>query len=799
MNANAQDFDPNRVANKGGGGFETQYTPSHYDPSAMSPNTYGGMQETSGGAYYDPSTGFQPDYNAYYPPETAAFTAASDTLPWNEQIAEPQESLLPGCYYPTVPNVLQPQLYGAPISAVAYDNEYEAIYVTSQSQSYSRTKRDSMMAVHSTLDGMLYSSCAAHPEASASTLQTIYNVFYRSPTSSTASTTSGRTSVPGHAFQPFGTDNTTTHGGMYSKYQLGVTTLLPMKGYVASVSPSAVRIHTHGGLCVSDVDIEGMVAGTMHPGHVHISVGGVAIGKHSSHVHCMDLYQNLRVVSSTSFRSSVSINFGVMCMATNHDKQTMVAGCSDGTLRLLDGSFRSRRSNELAQVKSHAAGVSNVAVSRDGNLVCTTGFASRCSASGNTVPYAFPDQNVLIYDVRYLGRGGILHPFSAVNGGPRLVSFIPDVPDQPSNRVLVASGQAKGGIQIMTPFDTSAGTDFLVPQLSHRETITSLHVSEQFLAIGTSQCNVLQYEMAGYVQEQQQHAEGASSSMYGVNVPEFIPSSGGYGGGVTASSSGIQGAALVEKKPLVLPSYVPELPAMSMDPSLLQSTGDAGMRNGAKEKLKSIFTAYTMCVDPTISKNDEHSAFNAFCNSILLTTPKRNVSNQLLTAASKFDGDAMSSIMTCNVGVDLFETEQSRKGKDGGLPNPNRLLHSKKLSAICYEKSEASQGGRRQANQRGGGRPEDGSDDEADNNGIPKRYRKTLKPSHSKGAAFSHAQYNDTGLWPGWDYPSSMPNAYAPPVLLWLYFVPEIRSMLMSRQFDRAGKRKCPNCVNDLL
>ena len=42
------------------------------------------------------------------------------------------------------------------------------------------------------------------------------------------------------------------NGSVYSKHQLGVTTLMPIKGYVASVSPSAVRVHTHGGLCVSD-------------------------------------------------------------------------------------------------------------------------------------------------------------------------------------------------------------------------------------------------------------------------------------------------------------------------------------------------------------------------------------------------------------------------------------------------------------------------------------------------------------------------------------------------------------------
>lgn len=782
MNPNAQGFDPSRLGSSSSVSGGISRYPQQY--SGMQQHSLYDEQE-SGGAY-DPSTGYQP---AFYSQQTSAVGAYNNHDAWASDTI-PQD----GSYYPTVPNVLQPQLYGAPISALGYDEEYEAIYVTSQTQSLKRNTRASMMATHSTLDGMLYSACAVHPEASPFALDAVYESFYRYPSSYTAST--NNMNIPSHAYQPFGSENSV---GGYSKYHLGVTTLMPMKGYVASVSPAAVRVHTHGGLCISDAEIEGMVAGCLLPGHVHVSVGGVAIGKYSSHVHRMDMYQNLRVVSSTSFRtdSADSTAFGVMCMAANEEKQTLVAGCSDGTLRLLDGSFRSRgRTSELAKVKSHSAGVSNVAVSPDGNLVCTTGFASR-SPSNATVPYAYTDHNVYIYDVRYLGRGGILHPFSAVNGGPRLCSFIPDVADQPTNRVLVASGQNKGGIQIITPFDTTGATDFLVPQLAHRETMTALHVSGQYLAIGTSQSNVLQYEMAGWTP---QGMEEATSSSLGANAPEFIPGGGGYIGTTGTSSSSLSGMNVpTEKKPLVLPPYTPEPPAMSIDPSILQSTGDPGMRTGASDRLKSIFTAYTMLADP---KMDQHSAFASFANTILLApAPKRNVSKKLLMSSSKMDGDVMSSVMTSDLGVDLFENEKKDKNKqDEGLPNPNRTLHSKKLSTLCYEKSEAratTQGSRGRRNQNKAaasqrGRPDGGSGVGESDDGIPKRYRMTVKPSHSsRGATFSHAQYNDTGLWPGWDYPPSMPNAYAPPVLLWLYFVPEIRSAMMTRQFDRAGKRKC--------
>ena len=42
----------------------------------------------------------------------------------------------PGFYYPL--EGLEPQIFGAPVSALAYDQEYEAIFVASETQSLSR-------------------------------------------------------------------------------------------------------------------------------------------------------------------------------------------------------------------------------------------------------------------------------------------------------------------------------------------------------------------------------------------------------------------------------------------------------------------------------------------------------------------------------------------------------------------------------------------------------------------------------------------------------------------------------------
>jgi hypothetical protein len=56
----------------------------------------------------------------------------------------------------------------------------------------------------------------------------------------------------------------------------------------------------------------------------------------------------------------------------------------------------------------------------------------------------------------------------------------------------------------------------------------------------------------------------------------------------------------------------------------------------------------------------------------------------------------------------------------------------------------------------------------------------TLRPSFKSGASFDHAEFNNTGIFPGWDYAPTMPNAFAPPVLMLMYFNPVLRSTVFS-------------------
>jgi len=378
-----------------------------------------------------------------------------------------------GCYYPVSP--VMPPWGTAPVTAIAFDNKYDAMYLASTTMSNGRPTavrlktdphqpnydRHAMLSVHNThptVNGMLYASVAGHPEASSNALMSIYSCLYgfsHNTTPATATTTNrntigtgGRTTtttttssssrsrtatqVPAHAYKPvYGRTNSSTPGMDLSKaiiggtfvggkntFHMGVNTLLPLSGHVASVSPADVRIHAKGGLQMADSPLEGMLCGTLHPDPSshgcqegdqvppasHIVVGGIMHGENRRHqLHCMDVWQGLQIVNSRKFNdrdyeiSSPGVPLGITALATSNSRGSIVAGCSDGKIRFLDGSLR-----EVAKIRGHASSVNDVAVSDDGMLIATTGYGYRPKDSASL--YACPDPNVLIFDIRYLGE-----------------------------------------------------------------------------------------------------------------------------------------------------------------------------------------------------------------------------------------------------------------------------------------------------------------------------------------------------------------------------------------------------------
>jgi hypothetical protein len=656
------------------------------------------------------------------------------------------------------------------------------------------------MVTHNLADGVLYSSVASHPQAPAKVLNSIYKSIYGEP-----SAPAQRRQIAKHAYQPpYGrTDPALPDMGTGNSAQMGVTTLIPMQeGNVASVSPSGVRVHAIGGLQMADHHMEGMLAGTPHPnsvqsGHVtFLTVGGMALGKSSDggimgseqHLHSMDLWQGLRIVTSHSLdrntrQGGTSSKIAVTALATSHSRGCIAAGCSDGYLRLVDN-----RNRDMAKIKSHMGGVVDVAVSQDGSLVATTGYGSSALRSQGSPLYGFPDPTILINDIRYLGRGGFPHPFAGLRGGPRFVSFLPEMEGQPSNRLLVGSGQAGGGLQIIAPFqDDAESTNFILPPLDQGESITCLCVSEDKLALGSSRGRVLQYQMAGY---QPKTSLLDSIATHGT----FIPSRGIGAGLSVGSRNKSTDVVKVEKLPLVVPPFQPRPPPVSIDANILLKE-DHASRLGRTDNIKSIFGTYLLTKDPLVSALGDPSerSFNWFrpwVTSPILAQSSLLVSSSLKDKASH-TVDFMQTVPTSDLGIDVFDDHRPKKIKDrerkkkAPLQNPNKFLYTNDLYKLSYEESlnRAKRYGHRG---RRDGKHSGSDSEDGDLLKIPNRYRLMLRPTHRLAASFNHAEYNQTGLIPGFDYPITMPNAFVPPVLLLLFFIPELREAALNAQFGPA-------------
>lgn len=397
---------------------------------------------------------------------------------------------------------------------------------------------------------------------------------------------------------------------------------------------------------------------------------------------------------------------------------------------------------ECAHVPSHAGGVVNIATR--GNLIATTGYSSKGpSSSGSNVSgssigtYAFPDEHVLIYDIRFLGRGGIAHPFSGGKGGPHFLSFIPGMGSESSSgdhRLLVASGQMGGGLQILTPFDSlsdtgeltgsGGGVDYFHPPLDTGEMMTTMSVVGRDMAVGTSYGHVHSYRMAGYQQviatsrarDRSRSRSGsmslslnASLNMSASNSANSSPVRTTTLNGYVSSSPKKSPLALgLDKEALPPPSYL-EPPALSLEPHLLQGNG---CNHGGNTSSISIMNTYTMNSDPLLSPtftynpsnnpDDDSSGgwnFNPYSFGPLTSNPmvpssKRILSTQLQNVVAQnhasSGGDFLCSIQTSELGMNLVNAHaadgRGRGAKGGGglygrqhHQHQHQHLHSKEL------------------------------------------------------------------------------------------------------------------------
>jgi hypothetical protein len=452
--------------------FRGQHQP-HLSPPSQAP-LYGAenpytVYGNDGSFYEDPS---------FLGPWSSGGQAPTQDPPASISTHALAQSTQPGYYYPLAAPIL-PQWAPAPVTALAYDEAFAALYVASATLSNGRNPtttrwkiqpdqpcydRSSMLAVHSTNpvdNGMMFASVAGHPEASRNAMMDVYSCLYGFsgiPTSNgtiNTNTTGIHSShsskpnspkrpghhahhIPSHAYKPvYGRTNLSTPGmdlasaiagGAFAvgknTFHRGITTLLPLSGSVASVSPSAVRVHAHGGLQLADQALQGMLCGTIHPTTTQpqqspslITVGGILVNGTTTNQHhqayCLDLWRGLQIVTSRTIQDSdhdpsSSTPLGITAMATSHKRGSIVAGCSDGKIRFLDASLR-----EVAKIKAHAGGITDVCVSEDGMLIATTGYGYR--PTGSTSLYAFPEPNIQLFDIRFLGKSFYIIIYSFAN------------------------------------------------------------------------------------------------------------------------------------------------------------------------------------------------------------------------------------------------------------------------------------------------------------------------------------------------------------------------------------------------
>lgn len=719
--------------------------------------------------------------------------------------------------------VQSPLLYGTPISAVAYHSD-EAICAATPTQAQSaaserRSSRAARMLTYTINDigVLLYSAVASHPEAPPSVLRAIYSALYgtaatTTTTTTTTSTTSNKSAftVPNHAHTPYfgSVDPALPDSGALSStgnLQLGVTNLIPLvEGTVASVSPAGMRIHAVGGMLLADQHLEGMLAASSwnhnsnnnnKPESVvsHIMVGGMALaaqlpdnkafGPH--HLHCLDVWQGLQIVSSHTLDRANRLdnpNIAVTALATSHSRGCVAVGCSDGYLRLVDD-----RNRDLAAIKSHTGGVVGVAVSEDGTLVATTGYGSTAAMRSPTTPlFAYPDSTILVHDLRYLGRGGFPHAFDGLCGGPRHLQFLPECDQQPHHRLLVASGQVGGGCQVIVPFqDASLSNNFIIPHLDRLEYVSAMCVSNEKLALATNHGNIRQYRMAGF-QRSETNDNGSTFN------DSSSPARGAYGARSASSYS-----EPVEKRHLVLPSFVPPLSEVALEATLLLSEKPF-MRMGESEKIRSIMGAYIFTGTPTLSsvslRGSKHgaslSSFGPLASNPLVAQCRFKVSTTL-SSKSRHVMDFVETIPASELNVDVFgdhrpiKIKERKKNESKLLQNPNKFIYSNDIFKAVYGESfNRSKRYERLKWSYGKSAVAGLVDNETVRVDIPPNYRLTLRSAVKSAASYSHSDYNQSGIIPGFDYPITMPNSFVSPILLLFYFIPELREATLKTQLS---------------
>jgi hypothetical protein len=140
-----------------------------------------------------------------------------------------------------------------------------------------------------------------------------------------------------------------------------------------------------------------------------------------------------------------------------------------------------------------------------------------------------------------------------------------------------------------------------------------------------------------------------------------------------------------------MPSFLPAIPALSLDPILLQGN-DPNLRNGPTDKIRALFTTYILQANPTVTfigntPEEAMSTFGPIGERPIVATSRRTVASSFINEATASDGDYGVTVPTSKLEVDLLARHgpAPRKFNSKVILNPNKLLHTPSLSSLCYE------------------------------------------------------------------------------------------------------------------
>lgn len=311
--------------------------------------------------------------------------------------------------------------------------------------------------------------------------------------------------------------------------------------------------------------------------------------------------------------------------------------------------------------------------------------------------------------------------FAGSRGGPRFLNFLPDDCGINAGKLLVGSGQTFGGFELISPLENESnavnGSTFFQPELSAGESMTTVSIHDGELVIGTSCGRVLEYALTSY--ENTGYSQRRSQS----------------------------------KEPLGLPPFSPNPSELTIDPNVLCSTRDEIPIGW------NVFDSYAMAANPIVS--EDKARFNSryvdgkvsssslgepMSKKPLVAPPQRWLSKELeriVTASTDAGvggevGKVLSASTVAGLG-DLLDDDTTKKSVS--VPNPNKIIFCK-LFAACYD---ATADPRKRVQGYQLERTGEEGHIESEENGIPQRYRMTIR----KVATFDYTRYNESGLWVG--------------------------------------------------